>query len=88
MAYTKEKEFVFMADTAARRKRINRLKKIILGSIVLAIIIPVMISVFLGYKVNLLSRNIEELEIRLSEAQSAESQKDCLCGRIAKGSSS
>ena len=65
-----------MADTAARRKRINRLKKIILGSIVLAIIIPVMISVFLGYKVNLLSRNIEELEIRLSEAQSAESQKD------------
>lgn len=65
-----------MADTAARRKRINRLKKIILGSILVAIIIPVILSVFLGYKVNVLSQRIVELETRLAEAENAESQKD------------
>lgn len=65
-----------MEETAARRKRINRLKKIILGTVVMAILIPVMICAFLGWKVNSLSKQINELEGLLEEARSRESERE------------
>ncbi len=65
-----------MEMTEARRKRINRLKKMILGTIVLAILIPVIICIVLGVKVYSLSKQVNDLEGRLKEAESMESAKE------------
>lgn len=54
-----------MEETAARRNRINRLKKMILAVVGLAIVIPVIISVFLGVKVVRLQRELNELKTLL-----------------------
>lgn len=54
-----------MEETAARRNRINRLKKMILVVVGLAIVIPVIISVFLGVKVVRLQRELNELKTLL-----------------------
>lgn len=51
----------------ARRKRVNRLKKIILGMVGMAILIPVIICVVLGYKITVLHNRIEELETQLAQ---------------------
>jgi len=45
-----------------RRKRIRRLKKIILGTIASAIIIPIIICIILGIRVAALKDEVEELE--------------------------
>ena len=58
-----------MEEASARRKRINRLKKIILGGIVAAIIIPIAICILLGVRVAVLSHKIQELLVLLEEEQ-------------------
>lgn len=54
-----------MEEMAARRKRINRLKKMILAVVGLAVVIPVIISVFLGVKVVRLQSELNELKALL-----------------------
>lgn len=54
-----------MEEMSARRKRINRLKKMILAVVGLAIVIPVIISVFLGVKVVRLQSELNELKALL-----------------------
>lgn len=58
-----------MEEASARRKRINRLKKIILGGIVAAIIIPIVICIILGIRVAVLSHKMQELLVLLEEEQ-------------------
>ena len=58
-----------MEENIARRKRINRLKKMILGMVAMAILIPVIICIFLGVKVNVLSKEIRQLQKQLEEAR-------------------
>ena len=48
-----------------RRRRVNRLKKLILGSILCMIVIPVFCTVFLGVRVVSLKHQVEELTDRL-----------------------
>ncbi len=52
------------AADAARRKRINRLKKIIIGTILAAILIPCVISGILIWKVSVLNEQLQESEAR------------------------
>lgn len=54
-----------MEGTYDRRKRIRRLKKIILGTIAAAIVIPVIVSAVLGIRVIQLHNRIKELEAKL-----------------------
>ncbi|MGN1179897.1 MAG: polysaccharide deacetylase family protein [Suilimivivens sp.] len=56
-----------MEETAARRKRINRLKKMILGGVAMAILIPVVVCIILGIRVASLSGEIEVLQTQLEE---------------------
>ena len=63
-----------MEVTAARRKRINRLKKIILGTIGMAILVPIIICIFLGVKVGSQSKRIKELETFLTAQQKIETE--------------
>lgn len=58
-----------MEENIARRKRINRLKKMILGMVAMAILIPVIICIFLGMKVSTLSKEVEKLQEQLEEAR-------------------
>lgn len=53
------------AEKNRRRRRVNRLKKLILGSILCMIVIPVFCAVFLGIKVVSLKQQVEELSDRL-----------------------
>lgn len=55
-----------MEGTRDRKKRIQRLKKIILATIAAFIIIPVIVSVMLGIRVLQLSHRVQELEKLLS----------------------
>lgn len=57
---------------AARRKRINRLKKIILGTVGLAIIIPVITCIVLFVRVAALQGEISELKTLLEESEKAD----------------
>ena len=52
------------AADAARRKRINRLKKIIIGTILAAILIPCVISGVLIWKVLVLNEQLQESEAK------------------------
>ena len=54
-----------MAGGYDRRKRIRRLKKIILGTVAAAIIIPVIVSILLGVRVVSLRNRVKELEAML-----------------------
>ena len=56
-----------MDETAAHRKRINRLKKMILGSVAMAILIPTIICIILGVRVAVLSDKTRELTAQLEE---------------------
>lgn len=68
-----------MEGNEDRRKRIRRLKKIILGTIAAAIIIPVISSVCLLVRVIDLNRKVQELESRIEEL-SQESAVDEVTG--------
>lgn len=59
-----------MDETAARRKRIRRLKKMILGTTAMAILVPTAISIVLGVRVAVLSGRTKELMAELSEERS------------------
>jgi len=52
------------AADAARRKRINRLKKIIIGTILAAILIPSIVCGILIWKVSVLNEQLQESEAR------------------------
>ncbi len=52
------------AADAARRKRINRLKKIIIGTILAAILIPCVVCGVLIWKVSVLTEQLQESEAR------------------------
>ncbi len=54
-----------MAGEYDRRKRIRRLKKIILGTVAAAIIIPIIVSILLGIRVVSLGNRVKELETML-----------------------
>lgn len=58
-----------------RRRRINRLKKLILGTIMCMILIPVLCAVFLGVKVASLNRQIEDLTARLMQYEAGDVQE-------------
>lgn len=60
-----------MEETIARRKRINRLKKIILGTVGMAILIPTVICVILAFKIADLNGHIQELNelLAMKEAE-------------------
>ncbi len=58
-----------MEGTNDRRKRIQRLKKIIVGVIVAAVVLPTIISVFLGVRVIALQKQVKELEATLVRVQ-------------------
>lgn len=58
-----------MEETVARRKRINRLKKIILGMTGLSILIPVVICIILGVKISGLKGEVAELQLLLGTEQ-------------------
>jgi peptidoglycan/xylan/chitin deacetylase (PgdA/CDA1 family) len=60
-----------MGETATRRKRINRLKKMILGAVAMAILIPVIICVILGIRLMNLSKQVTALEADLEEEREA-----------------
>ncbi len=51
--------------TPARRKRINRLKKIILTTVALLILLPVTGCIFLGVKVSRLNRDLESMSMQV-----------------------
>ncbi|MDO4304140.1 MAG: polysaccharide deacetylase family protein [Bacillota bacterium] len=59
-----------MEGSGDRRKRIRRLKKIIVGTIVAAIVIPVMTSIILGVRVMYLQGKVSDLETALMQLQS------------------
>jgi len=61
-----------MGASYDRQKRIQRLKKIILGFVAAAILIPLIFSVILGIRVAQLSNRVKELEALLEEAESKE----------------
>lgn len=64
------------SNNAARRKRVNRLKKMIIGSVLSAIIIPIVVCVILGIQVFTLKEQLRE----------AESARDALMEAMADGS--
>jgi len=59
-----------MEGSDDRRKRIRRLKKIIVGTIVAAIVIPVITSIILGVRVMYLQGKVSDLETALMQLQS------------------
>lgn len=61
-----------MEETVARRKRINRLKKIILGMTGLAVLIPTVICIILGVRIFGLKSEVAKLQLLLSEKQAEE----------------
>ena len=58
-----------MEGTYDRKKRVRRLKKIILGTIGAAIVIPVIVSVVLGVRVYSLQKEVKELQETLVQVQ-------------------
>lgn len=60
-----------MEGTDARRKRVRRLKKLILGTIAAAIVIPVVTSICLLGRVLSLNHKVQELESRIEEMSKA-----------------
>ena len=66
-----------MEESAARRKRINRLKKMILGGVMMAVLIPVTVSIILGVRVHQLSGRIRQQDMAI---QRLEEEKQSLAG--------
>ena len=59
-----------MEVTDARKKRVRRLKKMILGTVAGAVLIPVVTSAVLLFKVRDLNQKVRELESRIEELSS------------------
>ena len=60
-----------MEVTDARKKRVRRLKKMILGTIAAAVLIPAITSIFLLVRVVGLNHKVKELESRIEELSKA-----------------
>ena len=58
-----------MEESATRRKRINRLKKMILGGVMMAVLIPVTASIILSVRVHQLSDRIRQQEAVIQELE-------------------
>lgn len=58
-----------MEEPATRRKRINRLKKMILGGVMMAVLIPVTASIILSVRVHQLSGRIRQQEAVIKELE-------------------
>lgn len=58
-----------MEESATRRKRINRLKKMILGGVMMAVLIPVTASIILSVRVHQLSGRIRQQEAVIKELE-------------------
>lgn len=58
-----------MEESATRRKRINRLKKMILGGVMMAVLIPVTASIILSVRVHQLSGRIRQQEAVIQELE-------------------
>ena len=58
-----------MEESATRRKRINRLKKMILGGVMMAVLIPVTASIILSARVYQLSGRIRQQEAVIQELE-------------------
>ena len=58
-----------MEESATRRKRINRLKKMILGGVMMAVLIPVMAGIILGIWVHQLSGRIRQQDAVIQELE-------------------
>ena len=58
-----------MEESATRRKRINRLKKMILGGVMMAVLIPVTASIILSVRVYQLSGRIRQQEAVIQELE-------------------
>ena len=67
-----------------RRRRVNRLKKLILGSILCMIVIPVFCAVFLGVRVVSLKHQVEELTDRLRVYETGQVQDGAETNTIAE----
>lgn len=52
-------------DSSARRKRVQRLKKIIIVTLILSILIPFVSCIILFFKVNSLNRKLEDMTIQI-----------------------
>ena len=63
-----------MDETTVRRKRINRLKKMILATVAMAILIPTVICIILGVRVWLLSGEVKALKVQLKEERNREEE--------------
>ena len=61
-----------MGAACDRQKRVQRLKKIILGFIAGAVLVPFIFSIILGIRVVQLHNRVKELEALLEEAESNE----------------
>ena len=66
-----------MEESAARRKRLNRLKTMILGGVMMAVLIPVTVSIILGVRVHQLSGRIRQQDMAI---QRLEEEKQSLAG--------
>ena len=58
-----------MEESATRRKRINRLKKMILGGVMMAVLIPVTASIILSVRAHQLSDRIRQQEAVIQELE-------------------
>lgn len=58
-----------MEESATRRKRINRLKKMILGGVMMAVLIPVTASIILSVRAHQLSGRIRQQEAVIQELE-------------------
>lgn len=58
-----------MEESATRRKRINRLKKMILGGVMMAVLIPVTASIILSVRVHQLSGRTRQQEAVIQELE-------------------
>ena len=52
-----------------RRKRIKRLKKIIVGTVIAAIVIPVMLCIFLGIRLHIVKKDLNNSKAQVEEMQ-------------------
>ena len=68
-----------MEEMSSRRKRINRLKKVILGMVAAAILIPSVVCIILGVRLAGLSARAKELEeLLLAEKSRSAVSKRCI----------
>ena len=69
-----------ISEQAARRKRINLYKKIIIYTVVIMILLPTVLCILLFLKVNSLSNEISDLKTAMSAGIEKETEESKLAG--------